>query len=260
MVFKVIAIFEDGSSRIVEYTDNYEWAVHSLLAIADQRKIYLAPIPLLQSVQLIVGEQVEIEMAVQKCEFNHSQQAIYRAGVVSSGASLDSSYLRLEERRLKNGQTQSDELVFMSAFSRPVSALDMLARWVPSRMNDAGFHSGLDNPSHTVRVMGCGIWRENHAELYFDQQKRIVDEARRRFGTLSVLFDVRNWVVENAQSALQFQAVNAELYHPDDRLAAVVRSATDKEHPRIALRGDNTEVFTSRRAAETWLHASGSFG
>ncbi len=143
----------------------------------------------------------------------------------------------------------------MSGFIGSPSTLDMLVRWEPAGLNKAGFYAGLDDDSRTVRVMGGGIWREADAELYFVQQRRIIEEARRRFGPLKVFFDVRNWMVENPQSALQFQQMNSEIYREDDRLVAVVTSSLSKQHPRTALGVGIREAFVSMHAAETWLQA-----
>jgi hypothetical protein len=137
----------------------------------------------------------------------------------------------------------------------PPLALDMLVRWEPQGASRAAFYSGLDMACGTVRVMGAGIWREADADLYFTQQRRIIEEARTRFGAVKVFFDVRDWVVENPQSAIQFQDMNSEIYHADDRLAAVVTSSVSKQHPRTALTVGQREVFVSMNAAETWLQA-----
>lgn len=138
--------------------------------------------------------------------------------------------------------------------------LDMLVRWDQSRPTQAGFHSGIDIASRTVRVVGSGIWREDDAQRYFDQQRKVIEEARLRFGFIKVFFDVRDWIVESPQSALQFQDMNAELYKEEDRLAAVVRSSLAKQHPRTALGSGSREAFISMRAAETWLQAYSSGG
>lgn len=137
----------------------------------------------------------------------------------------------------------------------PPIDLDLLVTWDQSRPTQAGFYSGLDEDTRTVRVMGAGIWHESDAQRYFDQQRAIVDEARRRFGSLKVFFDVRDWIVENPQSALQFQDMNSEIYRPEDRLVAVVNSSLGKRHPRTALGVGNREAFISMSAAETWLQA-----
>jgi hypothetical protein len=143
-----------------------------------------------------------------------------------------------------------------SAFLLPQAPieLDLHVCWSP-KPGDAVFSSGIDNDTGTVRVVGGGIWRVPDAERYFTQQRRIVDEARRRFGALKVFFDVRGWIVESPQSALQFQEVNARLYRPEDRLASLVNSSLFKQHPRTALGVGNRESFMSAHAAETWLQA-----
>lgn len=143
----------------------------------------------------------------------------------------------------------------MPALIHDANALEMLARWEPSSPGQAAFHSGIEIETGTVRVMGAGVWRKADADLYFDQQRRIIETARRRFGPLKVFFDVREWVVENEQSALQFQHMNNEIYKPEDRLVALVKSSLNKEHPRIALGIGNREAFMSMTAAETWLQA-----
>jgi hypothetical protein len=148
----------------------------------------------------------------------------------------------------------------MAALIRQSDALDMFVQWTKSSRSQAAFHSGIEDANGTVRVMGAGVWREADADLYFEQQRRIVDEARRRFGPLKVFFDVREWIVENPQSAIQFQQMNAEIYKPEDRLVAVVTSSVDKEPPRVALSVGTREVFISMKAAETWLQAYSTGG
>ncbi|PZU07520.1 hypothetical protein [Sphingomonas sp.] len=143
----------------------------------------------------------------------------------------------------------------MAALFMPPPKLDMMVQWRPSHLRTATFVCGLDNATGTVRCTGGGIWREADAQLYFDQQTKIVAEARRRFGALRVFIDVRDWVVENEQSVLQFCAMNAQIYSAADRLAAIVKSSADKQHPRTALAVGIRESFVSPNAAEMWLQA-----
>lgn len=143
----------------------------------------------------------------------------------------------------------------MDALTTLPADLHLLAAWEQAHPRQAGFLAGLDERTRTVRVMGAGVWHEEDALRYFDQQIRIVAEARRRFGTLKVFFDVRDWIVEGPHSALQFQDMNNEIYTPDDRLVAVVRSSSGKQHPRTALGAGNRGAFISISAAETWLQA-----
>ena len=234
MSYIIRAVFEDGTSKNIEYADNYGAAVSRLMSIADQRLTYAAAIPLLKNVQLISGNAIQFDMHVVRGAFQSSD-------VNKITGSRD------------GGRSERSNLVLMSSYRRPLSALDMLTRWEPSRISEAGFYSGIDNEAQTIRVMGSGPWRKQNAELYFEQQQRIVTCARSRFDRLKVVFDVRNWLVENQQSALQFQEMNKELYRHDDFLAAVVRTVADKAAPRTALQGNNTEVFTSVNEAEFWL-------
>jgi hypothetical protein len=143
----------------------------------------------------------------------------------------------------------------MSPIRIPSPSLDLLVQWEPSQRSQAGFHTGLDNVTGTVRVMGSGIWSAPDAELYYIQQRRIVDEARRRFGNVKAFYDVRGWVVESPESVEQFIAMNKEIYRPEDRLVAVVDSSVAKPHPRAALAVGQRESFLSMSAAETWLQA-----
>jgi hypothetical protein len=135
------------------------------------------------------------------------------------------------------------------------TSLDMFTHWGQSNLGEAEFSSGLDNDSCTVRVVGGGSWMKADADRYFDEQRKIIDNARSRFGALKVFFDVRDWVADSPHSPLQFQAMNAEIYLPTDRLVAVVRASVDKQHPRTALSMGNLEVFISTHAAELWLQA-----
>jgi hypothetical protein len=154
------------------------------------------------------------------------------------------------------GTTRSmQSLVHPPLIARPPSGLDLLVRWEASPLRPASFFCGIDNASQTVRVMGGGIWRDADAQRYFDQQRKIVDEARRRFGALRISFDVREWVVESPRSVLQFQDMNREIYRDEDRLVALVKSSVDKQHPRAALAVGTREAFVSTRAAELWLQA-----
>jgi hypothetical protein len=143
----------------------------------------------------------------------------------------------------------------MLATDISISRLDMLVQWERSNRDQAGFYSGIDLAARTVRVMGSGIWRQSDADRYFDHQQRMIDEARRRYGPLRVSFDVREWIVEDERSALQFQTMNMEIYRPEDRLVALVSSSINKEHPRVALAVGTREAFLSPKAAETWLQA-----
>lgn len=138
---------------------------------------------------------------------------------------------------------------------QPHCSLDMLVQWEPSKAGEAAFYSGLDNFSGTLRIMGAGSWNAADADRYFDVQRKLIATARARFGSLKAFFDVRDWVVDSPMAALQFQAINAELHHPDDRIVAVVRASVEKQHPRTALSVGNREVFLSVNAAETWLQA-----
>ena len=148
----------------------------------------------------------------------------------------------------------------MSDLSCSSNTLEMLSHWEPSARSQAAFSSGLDATTRSVRVMGAGVWHSDDVQKYFDDQRRIVEEARRRFGPLRIFFDVRNWVVENPQSAIQFQPMNAEIYQPGDRIVALVHSFASKQHARTALSVGNREVFVSVKAAETWLQACTAAG
>lgn len=148
----------------------------------------------------------------------------------------------------------------MCSIILPPDMLDLAVKWDAALSTQATFHTGLDNASCTVRVAGGGIWSGDDAQRYFDSQRRIIDVARRRFGPLKVFYDVREWVVEHPDSALQFQRMNREIYRPEDRLVAVVKSSIDKVHPRTALAVGTRESFISVHAAETWLQAYSSIG
>lgn len=145
----------------------------------------------------------------------------------------------------------------MSVFEKilPATGLDMHVVWNSSEGQGAGFSSGIDPRHQTIRVMGSGRWNEADAERYFVDQGPIVAEARRRYGQVKVFFDVRAWVVENPQSATQFQEYNRKLYRPEDRLVAVVATSIAKQHPRTALCVGSPECFVSMSAAEMWLQA-----
>jgi len=143
----------------------------------------------------------------------------------------------------------------MSEMQLSPSSLDMLSQWEPSERTGTTFFSGLENRSHTVRIMGGGAWLESDAHMYFQHQRKILDEARRRFGPLKIFVDIRDWVVSGPDSATVFQAMNSELYRPDDRLVALVKSFSYKQHARTALCAGKLEVFVSAGAAEAWLHA-----
>lgn len=146
----------------------------------------------------------------------------------------------------------------MSEMQLSPSSLDMLSQWEPSDRTGTSFFSGLENKMHTVRLMGGGHWLESDAHMYFEHQRKILDEARRRFGPLKIFVDVRDWVVEGPDSATVFQDMNRELYKADDRLVAVVKSFSYKRHARTALCAGKLEVFVSINAAEAWLHACSS--
>jgi hypothetical protein len=137
----------------------------------------------------------------------------------------------------------------------PVDKLDMLVRWAVADPLQARFWSGIDTATRTIRVMGGGVWHAADADRYFEQQAPIVAEARRRYGAVRAFYDVREWVVQRPQCALQFQERNAALYRPEDRIAALVGSSLCKQHPRTALGTENREVFISPTAAERWLQA-----
>lgn len=145
----------------------------------------------------------------------------------------------------------------LNAMAQTISLppLDMLVRWEPSSKSRAAFSSGVDNSSGTIRMTGSGIWRPADARRYFDQQRHIIEQARRRFGPLKILMDLRGWIVEDPASVLQFEGINSELFRPDDRLAAVVGTSVDKKHSREALAVGIREAFISPGAAETWLQA-----
>jgi hypothetical protein len=137
----------------------------------------------------------------------------------------------------------------------PVPTLEMFLKWEPLGPGRATFRSGIDNDTGTILMAGGGIWVPADVQRYFDRQQTIIEQARRRFGTVKVLMDIREWVVENPSSVLQFQGFNTELFRPDDRLAAVVRSSADKQNSRDAIAVGVREAFVSPNAAETWLHA-----
>jgi hypothetical protein len=131
----------------------------------------------------------------------------------------------------------------------------MFVKWEPMVSGLASFLSGIDNDTGTIRMVGGGVWRPADALRYFDQHQKVIDQARRRFGKLKIFMDIREWVVENPASVSQVQSFNCELFQPEDRLAAVVRSSVDKQHSRDAIAVGTREAFVSFNAAETWLQA-----
>lgn len=138
--------------------------------------------------------------------------------------------------------------------------MDIFIYWEPLRAGGASFLSGIDNETGTIRMTGGGIWQPSDAQRYFDQQRRVIEQARRRFGCLKICMDVRAWVVEDSHSVEQFQNMNSELYAPHDRFAALVKSSADKQHARDAVPVGIREAFLSPGAAEVWLqaHSTGS--
>jgi hypothetical protein len=143
----------------------------------------------------------------------------------------------------------------ISSFFGPPGALEMRIQWKPTATRRATFASGLDLLSRTVRMQGGGVWKEDDAARYFDEQKHVLDEARKRFGPLKVFVDLRDWIVESPDSAFQFQEGNRRIFTAGDRIVAVVKSSILKPHPRAALSVGSPEVFVSMEAAETWLQA-----
>lgn len=143
----------------------------------------------------------------------------------------------------------------MTRIISQATLLDMVVKWEPMRSGQATFFSGIDNDTGTIRMVGQGIWRPADAQRYFDQQRWILEQARRRFGALKVFMDLRGWVVEDSSSVLQFDGINRELFRPEDRLAAIVGSSVDKKHSRDALAVGTREAFVSPNAAEIWLQA-----
>lgn len=143
----------------------------------------------------------------------------------------------------------------MAEWNENQGDFELMVQWRASEGGGAHFAAGLDNRCGTVRVVGGGRWGPQDVERYLADQRRVIAEARARFGPLKVFFDVREWVVENEASATQFQDANRQIYQPGDRLAAMVSSSLYKPYPRTALSVGNPESFVSRNAAETWLQA-----
>jgi hypothetical protein len=140
--------------------------------------------------------------------------------------------------------------------ARTRDSLDLLAAaWSPSAINQSSFTSGIDITSATVRLSGAGVWTESDVDRYLKCHKPIVDEARRRFGTLKVFCDLRGWIVDRPTSATQFLPANNQIYLPNDRIVAVVSSSICKPHTRSAFSTSIPETFLSMRAAEMWLQA-----
>lgn len=138
--------------------------------------------------------------------------------------------------------------------------LDLYVAWRDVADSTAAFSSGIDAAAQTIRVVGSGCWTADDAARYFADQQPIVEAARSRYQCVKVFFDVREWVVESPQSAIQFQDFNRKLYRPEDRLVAVVASSMAKQHSRTALCVGSPECFVSMSAAETWLQAYSELG
>ncbi|MGV3768433.1 MAG: hypothetical protein ACO1NM_00225 [Sphingobium phenoxybenzoativorans] len=140
--------------------------------------------------------------------------------------------------------------------STPASgSLLMHVQWTPSAIGEAEFSSGLDLDTQTVRVSSGGLWTQADAERSLVVHKRIIREARLRFGSVKAMIDLRDVIRPTLESALWFQSTNSEIYREDDRIAVVVKSSVFKIQLRRALMVGTREAFLSMDAAEMWLQA-----
>ena len=128
MTFLVRAIFEDGSSKLVSYSDSYDEAIACLLHLADQRTTYVSLLPLLRNVQLLSGDCVEFDMRVVRRDSGIPQQTPTEASDLVDRSRL-SSHRGLLDALSESRAASPANLVQMSWYRRSFNELDMLARW-----------------------------------------------------------------------------------------------------------------------------------
>lgn len=113
----------------------------------------------------------------------------------------------------------------------------------------------IDDSTETIRVVVRGYWSVAETDRYFAQLRAVVIDARRRFGRIKVLLDLRDGMVQSPETVQRIAEMNAAVYQDDDRIAAIVKSSLIKMQMRRIMTAGTREAFISHNAAETWLQA-----
>jgi hypothetical protein len=115
----------------------------------------------------------------------------------------------------------------------------------------------VDPVGGLVRVTGRGFWTRIYAEQHFSRLDMVLRGIRMAGLKVRVLVDLREAVVQPADTAERISRATGELYRPEDRIAIVVGSSLAKMQMRRTVRAANHDFFVSPSAAELWLNAWG---
>ncbi len=112
-----------------------------------------------------------------------------------------------------------------------------------------------DHVARIIRITGVGMWTVDYIDVHFAELALLIDRVRARNGEVLALVDLSRAPVQSAEVAKRMHAAIGRLYGPGDRIALTVQSCLLKAQMKQVSWKENTAIFVSANAAETWLCA-----
>jgi hypothetical protein len=112
-----------------------------------------------------------------------------------------------------------------------------------------------DDAAKIIRVVGCGMWTVEYIDAHFAALGQLARRIRAQDGAVFVLVDLSRAPVQTAEVAKHIHAGTERLFGAADRIALIVQSSLVKSQMKRVSWSENTAVFVSPDAAETWLFA-----
>jgi hypothetical protein len=112
-----------------------------------------------------------------------------------------------------------------------------------------------DLAAKIIRITGAGMWTIDYVDVHFAELAVLIDRVRTQNGEVLALVDLSRALVQTAEVAERIHRATARLYGAGDRVALVVQSFLLKAQMKRVTWKENTAIFVSPHAAETWLGA-----
>ena len=109
--------------------------------------------------------------------------------------------------------------------------------------------------SGLIRVIGRGQWSSEKVQRHFVDLGQLIAERRRAEAPVLVLVDVRDSLVQQAETVERIARAMTSVYQESDRVAVVVSSSLLKMQLKRLGNIAKVEFFVSMNAARTWLTA-----
>ena len=106
-----------------------------------------------------------------------------------------------------------------------------------------------------IRITGVGMWTVDYIDVHFAELALLIERVRAQHGEVLALVDLSRAPVQPAEVAARIHDATKRLYRANDRVALIVQSFLLKAQMKRVTWEENTAIFVSPHAAETWLCA-----